>query len=132
MPDLVLLPGFMCDADLWSDMRSELAALGRAQFGNVYEDDTLEGMARRVLDAAPAARPLRGDRGLRAHGADGAPGRARRDCRRLDSPRSAIATMKSYGIHTSFSAISSFRRRLNHHLTLRACDFIPFFDFLPL
>jgi pimeloyl-ACP methyl ester carboxylesterase len=53
MRDLVLLPGFMCDADLWSDMRSELAALGRAQFGNVYEDDTLEGMARRVLDAAP-------------------------------------------------------------------------------
>src|SRR5258708_24524487 len=53
MPDLVLLPGFMCDADLWSDMRSELAALGRAQFGNVYEDDTLEGMARRVLGAAP-------------------------------------------------------------------------------
>jgi pimeloyl-ACP methyl ester carboxylesterase len=53
MRDLVLLPGFMCDADLWSDMRSELAGLGRAQFGNVYEDDTLEGMARRVLDAAP-------------------------------------------------------------------------------
>lgn len=45
----------MCDADLWSDMRSELAALGRAQFGNVYEDDTLEGMARRVLEAAPAS-----------------------------------------------------------------------------
>jgi pimeloyl-ACP methyl ester carboxylesterase len=52
MRDLVLLPGFMCDADLWSGMRSELAALGRPQFGNVYEDSTLEGMARRVLDAA--------------------------------------------------------------------------------
>ena len=54
MRNLVLLPGFMCDADLWSGMGTELAALGRAQFGNVYEDDTLEGMARRVLDAAPA------------------------------------------------------------------------------
>ena len=53
MRDLVLLPGCMCDADLWSNMRSELAALGRAQFGNVYENDTLEGMARRVLDEAP-------------------------------------------------------------------------------
>jgi pimeloyl-ACP methyl ester carboxylesterase len=53
MRDLVLLPGFMCDADMWSDMRSELSALGRAQFGNVFEDDTLEGMARRVLEAAP-------------------------------------------------------------------------------
>jgi pimeloyl-ACP methyl ester carboxylesterase len=51
--NLVLLPGFMCDADLWSGMGTELAALGRAQYGNVYEDDTLEGMARRVLDAAP-------------------------------------------------------------------------------
>ena len=47
MRNLVLLPGFMCDADLWSGMGTELAALGRAQFGNVYEDDTLEGMARR-------------------------------------------------------------------------------------
>jgi pimeloyl-ACP methyl ester carboxylesterase len=54
MRDLVLLPGFMCDEDMWSDMRSELSALGRAQFGNVFEDDTLEGMARRVLEAAPA------------------------------------------------------------------------------
>ena len=43
----------MCDADLWSGMRSELAALGRPWFGNVYEDDTLEGMARRVLAEAP-------------------------------------------------------------------------------
>lgn len=52
MRNLVLLPGFMCDADLWSGMRSDLAALGQVQFGNVYEDDTLESMARRVLDAA--------------------------------------------------------------------------------
>jgi pimeloyl-ACP methyl ester carboxylesterase len=50
---LVLLPGFMCDQDLWTDMVPGLAELGAIHYGNVYEDSTLEGMARRVLDAAP-------------------------------------------------------------------------------
>jgi pimeloyl-ACP methyl ester carboxylesterase len=50
---LVLLPGFMCDADLWSDMAADLAKLGTVHYGNVYQDDTLEGMARRVLDESP-------------------------------------------------------------------------------
>lgn len=53
MADLVLLPGFMCDRDLWTDMVPDLAVLGPLHYGNVYEDDTLEGMARRVLDGAP-------------------------------------------------------------------------------
>jgi pimeloyl-ACP methyl ester carboxylesterase len=51
--DLVLLPGFMCDEDLWADMAAALAALGNVHYGNVYEDATLEGMARRVLAASP-------------------------------------------------------------------------------
>jgi pimeloyl-ACP methyl ester carboxylesterase len=51
--DLVLLPGFMCDADLWADMVPDLSALGRIHYGNVYQDSTLDGMARRVLDQAP-------------------------------------------------------------------------------
>lgn len=34
-------------------MAPELEALGPLHHGNVYEDDTLEGMARRVLDGAP-------------------------------------------------------------------------------
>jgi pimeloyl-ACP methyl ester carboxylesterase len=51
--NLVLLPGFMCDRDLWTDMVPDLGTLGPIHYGNVYEDDTLEGMARRVLDAAP-------------------------------------------------------------------------------
>ena len=34
-------------------MVPDLAALGPIHHGNVYEDDTLDGMARRVLDAAP-------------------------------------------------------------------------------
>jgi pimeloyl-ACP methyl ester carboxylesterase len=53
MADLVLLPGFMCDADLWTDMLPDLGKIGRIHYGNVYQDDTLEGMARRVLDESP-------------------------------------------------------------------------------
>jgi pimeloyl-ACP methyl ester carboxylesterase len=51
--DLVLLPGFMCDQDLWADMVPDLEALGRIHYGNVYQDSTLEGMAGRVLAEAP-------------------------------------------------------------------------------
>jgi pimeloyl-ACP methyl ester carboxylesterase len=51
--DLVLLPGFMCDKDLWTDMVPDLQKLGALHYGNVYEDSTLEGMARRVLDSSP-------------------------------------------------------------------------------
>jgi pimeloyl-ACP methyl ester carboxylesterase len=51
--DLVLLPGFMCDRDLWTDMVPGLGALGKIHYGNVYEDSTLEGMARRVLATSP-------------------------------------------------------------------------------
>jgi pimeloyl-ACP methyl ester carboxylesterase len=54
MRNLVLLPGFMCDADLWTDMTPDLAALGPVHYGDVYQDDTLQGMARRVLDGSPA------------------------------------------------------------------------------
>jgi pimeloyl-ACP methyl ester carboxylesterase len=43
----------MCDADLWSDMASDLAKLGSVLYGNVYQDDTLEGMAQRVLAESP-------------------------------------------------------------------------------
>jgi pimeloyl-ACP methyl ester carboxylesterase len=50
---LVLLPGFMCDADLWADMAGDLGKLGHLHYGNVYQDDTLEGMARRVLAESP-------------------------------------------------------------------------------
>jgi len=53
MRTLVLLPGFMCDSDLWRDMVPDLERLGRLLYGNVYQDDTLEGMAQRVLAEAP-------------------------------------------------------------------------------
>jgi pimeloyl-ACP methyl ester carboxylesterase len=51
--ELVLLPGFMCDKDLWTDMVPGLSTLGTIHYGNVYEDSTLEGMARRVLASSP-------------------------------------------------------------------------------
>jgi pimeloyl-ACP methyl ester carboxylesterase len=53
MRTLVLLPGFMCDNDLWRDMVPDLGRLGHLHYGNVFQDDTLEGMARRVLSEAP-------------------------------------------------------------------------------
>ena len=53
MRSLVLLPGFMCDADLWRDVAPDLGKVGQLLYGNVYQDDTLEGMARRVLSEAP-------------------------------------------------------------------------------
>jgi len=53
MRTLVLLPGFMCDAELWKDMVPDLERLGQVCYGNVYEDDSLEGMARRVLEESP-------------------------------------------------------------------------------
>lgn len=43
----------MCDRDLWTDMVPGLGALGKIHYGNVYEDSTLEGMARRVLATSP-------------------------------------------------------------------------------
>jgi len=43
----------MCDADLWAYMVPDISALGRIHYGNVYQDSTLDGMARRVLEQAP-------------------------------------------------------------------------------
>jgi len=51
--DLVLLPGFMCDRDLWTDMVPDLSVVATLHYGNVYEDTSLEGMAKRVLDSSP-------------------------------------------------------------------------------
>jgi len=52
MRTLVLLPGFMCDNELWRDMVPDLGRLGQLHYGNVFQDDTLEGMAKRVLSEA--------------------------------------------------------------------------------
>ena len=43
----------MCDATLLSGMEGDLGKVGALHYGNVYKDDSLEGMARRVLDESP-------------------------------------------------------------------------------
>ncbi|MCW5735795.1 MAG: alpha/beta hydrolase [Enhydrobacter sp.] len=53
MRNIVLLPGFMCDSDLWRDVAPGLGKIGALHYGNVFQDDTLEGMAERVLSEAP-------------------------------------------------------------------------------
>jgi len=50
---LVLLPGFMCDADLWADVEPGLAGHWRIGHGDMFEDASIEAMAHRVLAAAP-------------------------------------------------------------------------------
>lgn len=51
--DVVLAPGFMCDASLWDDMEGELAALGTLHHADLSRDTTLDGMAERLLRDAP-------------------------------------------------------------------------------
>lgn len=53
MTDILLLPGFMCDAQLWDDVRPALSELGTLHFGDLTHDRTFEAMADRVLAAAP-------------------------------------------------------------------------------
>jgi len=57
---LVLIPGLVCDAEVW---RAQAAALGNGRPMHVPEHgltDSLEGMARRILAAAPARFALAG------------------------------------------------------------------------
>jgi pimeloyl-ACP methyl ester carboxylesterase len=50
--DLVLLPGFMTDNNLWDDVLPGLERMGRVHFGDLTKDDSIAGMAQRVLGAA--------------------------------------------------------------------------------
>lgn len=59
-PPLLLVPGYMLDETLWDDMLPALRALGPVAFGGLAEGDTVEAMARRILDAAPAEFALAG------------------------------------------------------------------------
>ncbi len=59
LPSVVLIPGNMCDGRLWSGgdgaLRSALSARGlEVTDADTASDDTIEGMARRALEAAPA------------------------------------------------------------------------------
>lgn len=50
---LILLPGFMCDADLWRDVEPALAGRWRVVHGDMVRDESIEAMADRLLAAAP-------------------------------------------------------------------------------
>ena len=57
---LVLLPGLLCDARLWRDPAAALADLTPVHHADLTLDDSVAGMAARVLDAAPPVFALAG------------------------------------------------------------------------
>ncbi|MDD9876105.1 MAG: alpha/beta fold hydrolase [Magnetovibrio sp.] len=59
-PNLVLLPGLMCDAGLWDLVGDELGPAAALSFGDLSRDDSIAAMAARVLDRAPARFALLG------------------------------------------------------------------------
>ena len=50
---LVLLPGLLCDQLLFAPQLPALASLRQVLIPDLTQDDSIEGMARRVLDTAP-------------------------------------------------------------------------------
>jgi pimeloyl-ACP methyl ester carboxylesterase len=57
---LILLPGLLCDEALWAPQIAALSDLATASVADLTQDDSLPGMARRVLDHAPAQFALAG------------------------------------------------------------------------
>ncbi len=51
--NLLLLPGFMTDADLWTDVAARLAQVGPVAHGDLTRDAAISDMARRVAAEAP-------------------------------------------------------------------------------
>lgn len=50
---LVLIPGLLCDEALWAHQRDFLADVAEITVADVTRDDSIGGMAARVLEAAP-------------------------------------------------------------------------------
>lgn len=57
---LLLLPGLLCDARLWRDQVAALAGEAECRVADTTLDDSLAGMARRVLATAPPRFALAG------------------------------------------------------------------------
>ncbi len=57
---LVLLPGLLCDAALWHGQIDDLADIVEPWVGDLTHDNSMTGMARRVLAAAPPRFALAG------------------------------------------------------------------------
>ncbi|WP_425404763.1 alpha/beta fold hydrolase [Hwanghaeella sp.] len=60
MIDLVLVPGHLCNATLWEHQVSGLEGLARSTIADVTADDSLAGMAARLLSKAPPRFSLAG------------------------------------------------------------------------
>lgn len=57
---LVLLPGTLCDAELWRHQTRYLADMAAPSVGDLTRDDAIAAMAERVLEAAPPRFALAG------------------------------------------------------------------------
>jgi pimeloyl-ACP methyl ester carboxylesterase len=57
---LLLLPGLLCDERLWRDPAQALADIADVHHGDLTQDDSVAGMAARVLAAAPPTFALAG------------------------------------------------------------------------
>ncbi len=60
LPNLLLLPGLLNDAELWRDQLTGLADIAHCQVGDLTGSDTLHGVAEQVLAAAPPRFALAG------------------------------------------------------------------------
>lgn len=59
-PHLLLLPGLLCDGRLWQPQVDTLSAFADIGIADMTRDDTMAGMARRALEAAPPTFALAG------------------------------------------------------------------------
>lgn len=57
---LVMIPGLLCDAALWRPVLERFSAEREVMVANVTRDDSLDAMARRLLDEAPPRFALAG------------------------------------------------------------------------
>jgi pimeloyl-ACP methyl ester carboxylesterase len=59
-PTLILLPGLLCDAQLWAPQVAGLADIADCRVADMTRDDSIAGMAARVLKDAPERFSLAG------------------------------------------------------------------------
>ena len=59
-PTVILVPGLLCDADLWTHQRDHLADIADIRIADVTRHDTMDGMAEAILSDAPATFALAG------------------------------------------------------------------------
>ncbi len=57
---LVLVPGLLCDGELWTHQRRHLADITLITVADTLQDDSIEAMAQRLLESAPPRFALAG------------------------------------------------------------------------